>query len=580
MDISLWKRVYERVLPYWKGVIVAIIFTMLASATQPIISYMMKPLLDQGFLGAKSYYIWLMPVVIIGLMLVRAVCSFVGDYLMAWVANKTLFVMRADMFDSLLWMTDEEFRKGDTGRLINRFTVDAGNVTDYAAEAATILVREVFVIISLMALLLYLSWQLTLLIILIFPLSIVVGRYFSKRLRMINRRTIDVNARLTSVIRENIEGQRVIKMFNGYEAESKRFKGINAALRGFGMREAIASSLMSPLTQWVISFSVGAVISLALYQGQHGTLTVGGFIAFITALGQIFDPVKRLTNLAARIQKMMMAAESVFKLIDAPREANQGQKTLQIHKDSVIEFDHVSFAFSKESKNILDNINLTARMGQTIALVGRSGAGKTTLANMLPRFVDASSGAIKIDGTNIEEFALTELRSQLSYVSQQVVLFEGSIADNVRYGAYSEASDLELETVLRAANLWDFVQSLPEGLETKIGENGAWLSGGQRQRIAIARALLKNAPILILDEATSALDNESEKMVQESLDKLMIGRTTFVIAHRLSTIQNADCIVVLDHGQIVEQGTHKELLKNNGLYQSLYKLQFLHDHQA
>lgn len=570
---NLWRRIFERVGSFWKFLAISVLCTMIASATQPALAYLMKPLLDEGFAGTRPDFVWLIPLAIIGLMFIRGVFNFFGEYLMAWVANRVLFRKRREMFDSLLHMPDTVFQKGDSGRLLNRFTVDAGNVTQHAAEVVTNLVREVFVVLAMLALLLYLSWELTLIILVIFPFSVLVGGYFAKRLRTINRRTLDMNAVLTSTVKEGIEAQRVIKLFDGFERETKRFERVNQGLRAFAMRAATADAAMSPLTQWVISFSVAAVVSVALHQAERG-LTPGDFIAFITALGQIFDPVRRLTNLASKSQKMMAAAESVFKLIDTPQERDEGTQICTVHADSLIEFQDITFQFNEESAEVLKHLSFRVKAGQTIALVGRSGSGKTTLVNMLPRFVEPSAGQIVIDGTPIHEFTLASLRHNLSLVSQHVVLFEGSIADNIRYGSNHAASDEQLRVVLEAANLWDFVQTLPEGLNTQIGESGSWLSGGQRQRLAIARALLKDAPILILDEATSALDNESEKLVQDSLERLMKGRTTFVIAHRLSTVKNADRILVLDGGVIIEDGSHEALLKNSGLYQSLYEMQF------
>lgn len=570
---NLWRRIIERVGSYWKFLAISVICTMIASATQPGLAYLMKPLLDEGFAGSRPEFIWMMPLAIIALMLIRGVFNFFGGYLMAWVANKVLFGVRAEMFQSLLHMPDSEFQKGDTGRLLNRFTVDAGNVTQYAAEIVTNLVREVFVVIAMLALLLYLSWQLTLIILVIFPFSVLVGGFFAKRLRTINRRTLDMNANLTATVKESIEAQRVVKLFDGYERESARFDRVNHGLRAYAMRASVADAAMSPLTQWVISFAVAAVVSVALHQAERG-LTPGEFIAFITALGQIFDPVRRLTNLASKSQKMMAAAESVFKLIDTEKEKDQGTKRCDVKEDSVIDFRHITFRFNEDSEPVLKDVSFRVKGGQTVALVGRSGSGKTTLVNMLPRFVEPTSGQIEIDGTPINDFTLAALRANLSLVSQHVVLFEGSIADNIRYGSNQDADEEKLRSVLEAANLWGFVQGLPEGVNTQIGESGSWLSGGQRQRLAIARALLKDAPILILDEATSALDNESEKLVQDSLEQLMKGRTTFVIAHRLSTVKNADRILVLDDGVIIEDGNHEELLKNSGLYQSLYEMQF------
>lgn len=574
---ELWRKIYKRVAVYWKALAVAMVFVAFGAATQPAMAYIMKPLLDEGFTGAKSYFIWLMPLAIVSLFLVRGICNFLSSYLLAWIANNVLLGMRSDMYKRLLTLPDREFQKGDTGRLMNRFTIDAGDVTDYATEVFTIIVREAFVVLALLGMLLYLSWQLSLIIFLILPLSIMVARYFTKRLRRINRQTINMNAQLTHVVKEGIEGQRVVKLFDGYEYEQSRFSVVNAALRKFAMRKASADAAMTPLTQLCISFAVAAVIATALYQGNAGTLTVGAFVAFVTALAQIFDPIKRLTNVASKAQKMLIAAESVFSLIDGSQEKDQGKHELKINNDAVIEFRDVCFRFPEAERDTLSNISLTVKSGETIAFVGRSGSGKTTLANMIPRFIEPSAGCITINGYDIAEVTLKSLRNNLSLVSQDVVLFDGSIAQNVAYGSYRNATESQITEALKAANLLEFVKSLPNGLQTDIGENGAWLSGGQRQRLAIARALIKNAPILILDEATSALDNESERQVQASLDLLMEGRTTFVIAHRLSTVQNANCIVVLDHGRIVESGTHDELLRKGGLYATLYQMQFRED---
>ncbi|MBK1779899.1 lipid A export permease/ATP-binding protein MsbA [Advenella sp. WQ 585] len=574
---ELWKKIYKRVGVYWKALAVAMVFVAFGAATQPAMAYIMKPLLDEGFTGAKSYFIWMMPLAIISLFLVRGICNFLSSYLLAWIANNVLLGMRSDMYERLLTLPDTEFQKGDSGRLMNRFTIDAGDVTDYATEVFTIIVRETFVVLALLGMLLYLSWQLSLIIFLILPFSIMVARYFTKRLRRINRQTINMNAQLTHVVKEGIEGQRVVKLFDGYEYEQSRFSVVNAALRKFAMRKASADAAMTPLTQLCISFAVSAVIATALYQGNAGTLTVGAFVAFVTALAQILDPIKRLTNVASKAQKMLIAAESVFSLIDGEKENDLGKQELKINNDAVVEFNDVCFRFPDAARDTLSNISLKVKSGETIAFVGRSGSGKTTLANMIPRFVEPGSGRITINGYDINEVTLKSLRANLSLVSQNVVLFDGSIAQNVAYGSHRDATESQINEAIKAANLTEFVESLPNGLQTNIGENGAWLSGGQRQRLAIARALIKNAPILILDEATSALDNESERQVQASLDLLMEGRTTFVIAHRLSTVQNADCIIVLDQGRIIESGNHDELLKKGGLYASLYQMQFRED---
>ena len=577
VKFDLWRRVYSRVGSYWKGLLLAILLMAGAAATQPTLAVIMKPLLDQGFSGTKPHYVWAIPLSVVGLIFLRGVCNFFSDYLLAWVANNVLLGMRADMFERLLGLPDTEFKRGDTGRLLNRFTIDAGNVTGYATDVITVLVRETLVVIALIVVLLYMSWMLTLIVLVMLPLSVLIARSFIKRLRRINRDTVNMNAELTRVVGEGIEGQRVVKLFDGFEYERKRFGYVSARLRRFAMRSATADAAMTPLTQVCIAMSVAAVIAVALGQANNGNLTVGSFAAFMAALAQIFDPIKRLTNIAGKMQRMLVAAESVFTLIDQPVEVDEGKTVLEGDIKGKIEFRAVSHRFEDAQRDTLDDISITVEPGQTVALVGRSGSGKTTLVNMLPRFVSPSSGQILVDGHDTQDLTLRSLRSHLSLVSQDVVLFDDTIFANVGYGSLHEASEQEVRDALAAANLLEFVESLPEGLQTSVGENAARLSGGQRQRLAIARALIKNAPILILDEATSALDNESERQVQASLERLMQGRTTLVIAHRLSTVQKADIIVVLDGGRVVEQGRHADLLAANGLYASLYNMQFRED---
>ena len=577
VKIDLWRRIYSRLGVYWKAVIVAVLLVSVAAATQPTLAVIMKPLLDEGFSGTKPSYIWSIPLAVVGLMLLRGVCSFASNYLLAWVANNMLLGLRKEMFDRLLGLSDADFKRGDSGRLLNRFTIDAGTVTGLATEVITVVVRETLVVVALLGVLLYMSWQLTLIVLVMLPISTIIARIFIRRLRRINRETIGMNAELTRVVREGIDGQRVIKLFDGYTRESSRFQYVNAKLRRFAMRAASANAAMSPLSQFSIGVSVAAVIAVALYQANHQGLTVGSFAAFMAALGQIFDPMKRLTNIASAMQRMLISAESVFTLIDQEPETDTGKTKLSLPVKGRVEFRNIHHRFPDAHVDTLSDVSFVAEPGQTIALVGRSGSGKTTLVNMLPRFVIPDSGIVSIDGQNIADLNLRELRSQLSLVSQDVVLFEGTIAENVGYGALHEASEQDIRDALQAANLLSFVEGLPLGLETPVGENASQLSGGQRQRLAIARALIKNAPILILDEATSALDNESERQVQASLELLMAGRTTLVIAHRLSTVQKADRIVVLDAGRIVEHGRHEDLLGQDGLYASLYRMQFRED---
>jgi len=571
---ELWRRIYERLGPYWKALVLAVLLVSVAAATQPTLAVIMKPLIDDGFSGEYPHFVWLIPLAVIGLMFLRGISSYISSYLFAWIANNMLLGLRRDMYDKLLHMSDADFRRGETGRLLNRFTVDANSVTGLAAEVITVLLRESLVVVALLAVLLYMSWQLTLIVLITLPISALIARYFMRRLRRINRETIGMNAELTRVVRESIDGQRVVKLFDAYDQNTERFSYVNSRLRRFAMRAAIADAALSPLAQFTVALSVGTVIAVALHQANTQGLTVGSFAAFMAALGQIFDPIRRLTRIVSSMQRMLISAESVFMLIDHDPEKETGSKRLPEPVKGRVEFHQVSHRFPDADRDTLSSVSLLAEPGQTIALVGRSGSGKTTLVNMLPRFIEPDAGHISIDGHDIRDLTLRNLRSHLSLVSQDVVLFEGTIAENVAYGALRDASRDEIRAALDAANLLEFVDGLPDGMDTQVGENASQLSGGQRQRLAIARALIKNAPILILDEATSALDNESERQVQASLERLMAGRTTLVIAHRLSTVKNADRILVLDNGKIVEQGSHEQLLDQDGRYAALYRMQF------
>lgn len=553
---------------------VGLVFTAGVAATHPLLALLMKPLIDDGFSGTKPYYVWALPLVLVGLFVLRGLCAYLSNYLMAWVANNVLRDLRAKMFSHMLRLPDADLRHLGSSALLNRFTIDSATVMQHATEVLATLVREALIVIALFGVLLYMSWQLTLIVVVLVPPAALVSRLFIRKLRQVNRDTVNMNAELTRIVTEGLDGQRVVKLFDGYEYENARFAHVNKRLRQFAIRGAAASGAVGPASQAILSIALGAVIAVALAQAGSDQLTVGGFAAFIGAMGQLLDPLKRLANAAGPMQRMLVAAESVFRLLDQPEEADTGKRMLPEPVRGRVSFSQVGHRFADADRDTLRDISFEALPGQTVALVGRSGSGKTTLMNMLPRFVTPTAGAIHLDGCDISELALANLRSHISLVSQDVMLFDDTIAVNVGYGAASSPSAEEIRQALAAANLLEFVDGLPEGVHTVVGEKGARLSGGQKQRLAIARALIKNAPILILDEATSALDNESERQVQDSLERLMQGRTTLVIAHRLSTVQAADRIIVLDQGLVRESGTHAELMEQDGLYAALYRMQF------
>ncbi|WP_256445173.1 lipid A export permease/ATP-binding protein MsbA [Verticiella alkaliphila] len=571
---ELWRRIYAHVRPYWHGMAVGLLFTAGVAATHPLLALLLKPLIDEGFSGEKPSYIWALPLVLVGLFVLRGACAFLSNYLMAWVANNVLRDLRRDMFSRMLKLPDSDVRRFGSSALLNRFTIDSVTVMQHATEVLATLVREFLIVIALFGVLLYMSWQLTLIVMVLVPPAAIVSRLFIRKLRSVNRDTVNMNAELTRIITEGLEGQRVVKLFNGFNYENSRFAEVNARLRRFAIRAASSSGAVGPASQAILSIALGAVIWVALSQAESDGLTVGGFAAFMGAMAQLLDPLKRLANAAGPMQRMLVAAESVFRLLDQPEEADTGTRRLPAPVRGRVAYESVGHRYADAESDTVQDISFVAEPGQTIALVGRSGSGKTTLMNMLPRFVAPTSGRITVDGEDIAGLTLDNLRSHLSLVSQDVVLFDDSIAVNVGYGVAGGATREQIEAALEAANLKSFVESLPEGMDTLVGERGARLSGGQRQRLAIARALIKDAPILILDEATSALDNESERQVQASLERLMQGRTTLVIAHRLSTVRNADRIIVLDKGVIHESGTHDELVAADGLYAGFYRMQF------
>lgn len=571
---ALYFRLLSYVRPYAKAFGIAVLCMVAAAATEPLFPALMKPLLDGGFGPDKQPLV--PPVMfaagLVGIFIIRGVLSFTSSYFLAWVANRVVLDLRAAMFARLVRFPAKFFDDHSSGAVLSKVAYDVGGVTAAATTVLTVAVKDSIAVLGLLAWLFYLNWKLTLVALAVGPLIALFVRLLSRRLRSMAREAQHSMGDLVHVLEETIECHKVVKIFGGQAYESRRFERANQRLRGFNMRQTVPAALTTPVTHFLAASALAIILYIAMEDSLAGRITVGEFASFFTAMLMLLAPLKHLTEINAPLQRGLAAAESVFELIDAPIEEDAGTRDLARARGE-IEFQNVSLTYPTRTEAALNSVSFTVRAGETVALVGGSGGGKTTLANLLPRFYAPQSGRILLDGHDIQSLRLEGLRANLALVSQDVVLFNDTIRANIAYGGMGTAADQEVIAAAEAAHAMEFIREMPQGLETLIGENGMRLSGGQRQRLAIARALLKNAPVLILDEATSALDSESERLVQDALDTLMRGRTTLVIAHRLSTIERADRILVLDRGRIVESGTHAELVARGGVYEKLYRIQ-------
>ncbi len=573
MIISPYLKRVAMMLPAYKGRLsFALLGMVLTAATEPALAAMMKILLDKGFGGKPSFSLWAVPAFVVGIFLVRGISTFVTTYMITWVSTKMQNQLRQQMFDRLLDVPLGYYVKNSVGQVINSMVFEVQQIVDMIKNVFTAFIRDTLTVTGLLGYLFWLNWRLTLVTLILIPLIAIVVRITGKRLRKLTRGFLEINAEMTQVIEETTRATQVIKIFGGHRYEKSRFEQRSDKLRGFAMRMASTFAATVPVTQVMTACAVSVVIVIALIQAGEGQATVGGFASFITAMLMLLTPLKHLAEVNGPLQRGLAASENVFGLIDAMPERTTG-KPLLGRASGRIDFIDVSFSYPGQERLALSQVNLSVMPGETVAFVGTSGGGKSTLVNLVPDFYSPTSGEIRLDGEPITQIALESLRAQIAMVSQNVVLFEDSVAANIAYG--DDHPDQErIMDAARAAHLADVIANLPQGLETQVGNNGMRLSGGQRQRLAIARAIYKNAPILILDEATSALDSESERAVQLALDELMKGRTTLVIAHRLSTIERADRIVVLDGGKIAEVGSHAQLLEKDGIYAKLYHLQY------
>jgi ATP-binding cassette, subfamily B, bacterial MsbA len=571
------KRLYLRLLtyvrPYWKAFALSIVCMVLAAASEALFPALMKNMLDNGFSTASGPWDWLLyPLVIVAIFMSRAIFGFLSDYGMSWISNNVITELRNAMFARVLRLPNAYFSAQLSGHLLSRISNDVNNVATASTSALTTLIRDSITVIGLLGWLLYLDWRLTLITFCMVPFVFFSVRGFSKRLRRLALGVQESQGAITQVLQEAVEGQKIIKIFGGHDYEAQRFNQVARAQRRLNIRSTIAAAGQGPLVQFFVAIALAIIMAIALQQAANDKSTVGSFMSLITAMLMLLTPLKRLTDINAPIQRGLAAAESVFSLVDEKPEEDNGTETLG-RAAGLIEFDNVVFTYPGAEHPTIRGVSFAIRPGESIALVGQSGSGKSTIASLLPRFYNADGGEIRVDGHAVENIQLDSLRRNIALVSQEVVLFNDTIAANIAYGSNTENDTAAIRAAAKAAHALDFIEALPEGFDTMVGEHGVKLSGGQRQRLAIARALLKDTPILILDEATSALDSESERHVQAALETLMQGRSTLVIAHRLSTIERATRILVMSEGRIVESGTHHELLARDGAYTKLYRLQ-------
>lgn len=571
--MTLYLRILSYIKPYMHRLIFAMFCTIMAAAGNLYIPWIIKDMIDEVLADKNGTMLNWIAASIIAIFVVRGLFWYGQNYLMSYVGQSVIIDIRAAVFKKLQRLSVSFYDKNKTGTIMSYVTNDVNALQSAMVENTIEMITEGFILIGSVVAMIYLDWRLTLFTVCTFPVVLWFMEFFGKKIRKTGGRIQECTADITSVLQESVASARVIKSFVREDYEVDRFDVENRANFRANMKNAQLMATLTPVVELVAAIGVTMIIWYGGNNVINGTITDGSLVAFLTYAANISNPIKRLTRVIGNIQKALAAAQRVFMIIDMPEEIAESRDAKQLPEVSgKVEFKNVSFAYDDKG-NVITDLSFSVKPGEVIAIVGPSGAGKSTIANLLPRFYDVNKGDIKIDGHSVREVTLDSLREQVGIVPQETMLFNGSVYNNILYGRL-DATKEEIEAAAKAANAHDFIMQLTDGYETKLGDRGVNLSGGQRQRIAIARAILKNPRILILDEATSALDTESERVVQEALDRLMVGRTSFVIAHRLSTVKNADKILVLEKGNLVESGTHDELLALDGLYAHLYKIQY------